>query len=187
MSHQPTLISSVALRLRLSEGSGAAWLILVPEGTERAVALELQSEIAAQGGMASVWPGRTPEPSEIALFVVTGDALEILPPRLDELRSKLTNDGVVAFVVAEARGGQFLHDAPHMASFVADRVVATSAEDDQAPPEYVARRLASLREAYGMTDAQAREAFASGQHADDIHLLEWMVLLGQDADGGGSS
>lgn len=174
------LISSVALRLRLSEGSSAAWLVLVPDGTELAVALELQREIVAQGGGASIWPGEAPGSGAIALFAVTGDALERLPARLDELRSTLVENGVVAFIVAEPHGGKFLHDAPHMASFIADRVVATTADDDEAPPEYVARRLASLREAYGMTDAQARAAFESGRFADDLHFLEWMVLLGDE-------
>jgi hypothetical protein len=176
---QTMLVPSVALRLRLSEGNSAAWLILAPEETERAVALELQREILAQGGMASVWPGQALGTSVIALLVVTGDALDIMPARLDELRSQLTKDGgVLAFVVPEAHGGKFLHDAPHIASFVADRVVSTSAEDDVAPPEYIDRRLASLRETYGMTDEQAREAFESGRFADDIYFLEWMVLLG---------
>lgn len=173
------LIPSVALRLRLSEGSSAAWLVLVPEGTERAVALELDDEITRQGGAAWVWPGQEPGSGSIGLLVVTGDALEVLPARLDDFRSTLIKDSVVAFIVPEPRGGDFLHDAPHMASFVANRVVSTSAEDDEAPPEYVARRLASLREAYGMTDEQAREAFESGRFADDIHFLEWMVLLGE--------
>jgi hypothetical protein len=153
-------------------------LILVPEGTERAVALELDDEITRQGGSAWVWPGQEPGSGSIGLLVVTGDALDVLPVRLDDLRSTLIKDNVVVFIVSEPHGGKFLHDAPHMASFVADRVVSTSAEDDEAPPEYVARRLASLREAYGMTDDQAREAFESGGFADDIHFLEWMILLG---------
>lgn len=178
------LVSSLALRLRVSEGSSAAWLVLVPEGTERNVALELQSEIVAQDGSASVWPGQDPGSEPIALLVVAGDALRVLPPRLDALRSTLTKDSVVAFIVPEAHGGKFLHDASFMASFVGGRAVYTNADDDEAPPEYVARRLASLREAYGMTDEQAREAFASGRAAADIHFLEWMVLLDEPADNG---
>lgn len=179
------LISSVALRLRLSEDSAAAWLVLVPEGTERAVAMELQSEISAQGGRAWIWPGEEPVSGSVALFVVPHSAVAALPPHLDDFRATLTKDSVAAFIVPEPLGGEFLHDAPHMASFVADRVVRTNADDDEAPPEYIARRLASLREAYGMTDEQAREAFASGRAADDIYFLEWMILLDDAPKGEG--
>lgn len=178
-------ISSVALRLRLSEDSAAAWLVLVPEGTERAVALELQSEISAQGGTAWIWPGEEPVSASVALFVVPHSAVAALPAHLDDFRSTLTKDSVVAFIVPEPHGGKFLHDAPHLASFVADRVVYTNVEDDEAPPEYVARRLASLREAYGMTDEQARQAYESGRASDDIYFLEWMILLDDAPEGEG--
>lgn len=178
------LIPSVSLRLLESTGGPAWYLITVPEGTEHGVAAELHAEIVAQGGSACVWPGHELGSAPVTIMVIAGDAVSKLPAYLDTHRSTLANWGVLAFVIEHDAAGRFLHDAPHVASFVGGRVIATTAEDDDAPPEYVARRLDSLREAYGMTDAQAREAFESGRHADDIYFLEWMVLLEGARSGG---
>lgn len=153
------LLSSVALSILESSHTPTWWMVTVPKGTEHAVAKDLDDEFGVQGGHSCLWPGQEPGSAPISLMVVTEDTLPGLSRQLDELRSKLGESGTVVLVIADSKAGDFLHDAPHMASFVAGRVVATTAGDDEAPPEYVARRLASLREAYGMTDAQAREAF----------------------------
>lgn len=173
------LLQSVALRLL--ESSSAWWLVTVPEGSERAVGNELMQELIAQGGTVSLWPGQEPGSEPVSLLIVAGSALQELPVLLDSIRGTLAKSGVVAFIVAESRAGDFLHDAPHVASFVAGHVVSTTAEDDDAPPEYIARRLESLRKAYGMSDEAAREAYRAGRAPDDLHFLEWMILLGDDS------
>lgn len=180
------LLASLALRLRLSEDHHAVWLVLVPEGTERVVALELRDQIIEQGGAACVLPGDEPSSGTIVLITLENDAPAGEYARVDDLRSTLVEAHTVAFVIAESRADELLRDAPHTASFVAGRVVSTTAEDDDAPPEYVQRRLESLREALGMTDEQAREAFESGRLAGNAHLLEWMILLGESQEGGES-
>jgi hypothetical protein len=172
------LIQSVALRLLESAESGAWWMITVPEGTEHAVASQLREEIATQGGAVHLWPEEAPG-SGITLYACTPSVAQGLSSQLDTYRSSMAKQGAVVLIVAESTAGELLHGSPHVASFIAGRVAATNADDDDAPPEYVARRLASFREAYGMTDVQAREAFESGHFADDIHFLEWMVLLGE--------
>jgi len=60
--------------------------------------------------------------------------------------------------------------------------VATSSEDDEAPREFIERRLASLRRTYGLSDAEAREQFESGQAPELLDFTEWMVLLGESRD-----
>lgn len=175
------LIQSVSLRLLESIGSSAWWMITVPHGTERAVAEAIQADIIMQGGSARLWPDQEPGPEGVTLCILSSDAPQEMPidfGDFDARRSKMATWGVVALVIGSSNARGFLNRAPHVASFLGGRVLETSIEDDDAPPEYVARRLASLREAYGMTDDQAREAFQSGRFADDIHFLEWMVLLG---------
>ncbi|MEM9459027.1 MAG: hypothetical protein AAGF11_32920 [Myxococcota bacterium] len=180
MNSDRLLLQSVALRLLESLGTTAWWVVAVPEGTERAAANELEHEIRLQGGSVSVGPTHISDAKpDITLLVVTHGAAEFLPALLDSLRSRLAEHRVLAFIVSESRAGHFLHQAPHVASFVGSRLVFTAVEDDDAPAHYASRRLESLRRQYGMTDDQARAAFEAAQKADDIHLLEWMLLLGE--------
>ena len=180
------LLADVALRLCLSADEHSIWLVLVPGGTEHVVAAELRDQILAQGGSARIGDDDETRTNAIVLFVLESDAVPSWPARLDAERSRLVKGHTVAFIIAEPHAGQFLRDAPHVASFIGKRVVSTSAEDDEAPAEQVERRLQSLREAYGMTDEQARQAFESGS-SSDAHLLEWMILLGdEDEEGTGA-
>lgn len=183
MSPEPMLLASVALRLRISEKGHAVWMILVPGGSEQAVAMGLVEQITEQGGSACLWNGREPCTEAIALLVLADDAIPEWAARLDDERNRLVDEHTVALVIAEPRASELLHRAPHVASFIGKRVISTSVEDDDAPPEHVERRLQSLRDAYGMTDEQARQAFESGEGSGDPHLLEWMILLGTDTEG----
>ena len=171
------LASSVALRL--SESSGTTWwLISVPASTQSEVAAELREQLEALDVEVRVLPGELQPDAQVTLWIVTEDQIATFARLVDDSRSQLANEGVLAFILAEPQVRPFLQAAPHVASFIGGKVLETSADEDEASPELTERRLASLREAYAMTDDEARAAFRSGHPPDELDFLEWMVLLG---------
>jgi hypothetical protein len=171
------LISSVALRL--SESSGTTWwLVCVPADAVQAVTSELREQLEAMGVQARLW-GDEPNPSAGVTLVAVTDGFSTKEAHdLDWNRSRWAQEGVVAFVVGSNNVQTFLHDAPHVASFIGGKIVETEVDDGEVPAAITERRLASLRETYAMSDEEARDAFAAGKTPHHLDFLEWMVLLG---------
>jgi hypothetical protein len=171
------LISSAALRL--SESSGTTWwLVSVPAGTEASVAAGLCEQLGMLEVPVRSIPGDPNPDARLIVFVVDTDDVSALAGLLDKSRSLLAGQGVLALVIAEPNVRPFLQAAPHVASFIGGKVIECDDDDEEAPPEIKQRRLESLRETYGITDAEAREIFRTGQAPEGIDFLEWMVLLG---------
>lgn len=178
MSDALVPLSKIALRVSESNPD-AWWLVVVPAGEVSAMVQELEEELESLGSSARSGSLDDPRPGAGILLLPMTPALA---NRVDALRNELAGQGAIVLVIAESDLPAFRAQAPHVASFIGGKLFESSVEDAQAPPQLVERRLESLRQSYGMSDDEAREAVRLDQAPNELDFIEWMVLLGDEGE-----
>lgn len=191
MNVRPSSVAELALRVATTTGT-ASWLVLVvPEGREREIAIQLSEDIQALGqvkvaeltevpGAESLINAIREAPSD-SVVVVTG--LDLLTniewEHLDLLRSRLLSKRSVVLVLTRSGAGVLTDRAPNLASWIGGAIWELDLARESLSPEDRDARLTFLRKWARKSDEEILGMARAGKLPKEPEFTEWLVLLGR--------
>jgi len=97
--------------------------------------------------------------------------------RIDLLRSRLSRDGAIIFVVSPASVEALTRYAPNLASWVGGSMWIVDIASELLTPEERESRLNALREGFQRSDTEILRLAAEGSLPKEPEYVEWLILL----------